>query len=90
VRRSGSGLRIEVTVRGPGGAGARSSLAPFRAAIYDVSGRLVRLLADGRLEDGHAEFLWPGIDQRGRSSPPGVYVVKVRAGRAERATKILW
>lgn len=54
-----------------------------RVALHDVSGRLVRVLADGAREAGtHAER-WDGRDRGGRPVPPGLYFARAQAaGRA--------
>ena len=49
--------------------------------IYDVSGRLVRTLADGQLfKAGKVDpaLTWDGLDDRGRQVGRGVYFARVR------------
>ena len=48
--------------------------------IYDVTGRLVRTLIDRRLSRGEHVQVWDGLDDRGTSVAPGVYVVRIEAG----------
>ena len=55
---------------------------PVRVAIYDLSGRLVRRLADGDvLPAGDARIPWDGRDGDGSIVQAGVYIVDVHAGR---------
>ena len=48
-----------------------------QVAIYDMSGRRVRTLADGALAAGEHAWLWDGRDDRGHLVPPGVYLARV-------------
>ncbi len=48
------------------------------ARIYDVSGRLVRTLADQRFAAGEHRLAWDGFDDHGRSVARGVYFMRVR------------
>jgi hypothetical protein len=90
VRRSAAGLRIDVVAPAAGDAGVPGEGLPLRVAIYDVAGRLVRVLADGQLAARRAELLWLGRDERGRLQPPGVYVIQARVGLEEQTEKIIW
>jgi len=59
--------------------------------IYDVSGRLVRTLADRSFPAGDHELRWDGADDRGRRLGPGVYFARARyaASGYEDAKKII-
>ncbi len=47
---------------------------PVRLSVYDVSGRLVRILVDeGEVTAGDHEAIWSGQDQSGRAAAAGVY-----------------
>jgi hypothetical protein len=46
--------------------------------IYDVSGRLVRTLADRAFPAGDHELRWDGADDRGRGLGRGVYFMRAR------------
>jgi hypothetical protein len=48
--------------------------------VYDVSGRSVRLLADGHFDEGMQMIAWDGRDDRGVTLPAGVYFVELRIG----------
>jgi len=56
-------VRIEVLGTAP----------PGRIAIYDVAGRLRRLLGGG---DGGSAWNWDGRDEHGRLLPPGLYLLR--------------
>lgn len=55
-----------------------------RLAVYDHSGRRVRLLADEEMPPGKHELHWDGTDDARRPVPNGVYLYRLeRAGQAE-------
>jgi PA domain-containing protein/flagellar hook capping protein FlgD len=49
-------------------------------SIFDVSGRLIRHLAQGWLEAGSHALVWDGTDSQGRAVSPGVYLYRLTAG----------
>lgn len=53
---------------------------PARLEIFDVTGRLVRTLADGVREAGQHAIRWNGVDENGRRVPSGVYFARLSAG----------
>jgi flagellar hook assembly protein FlgD len=55
----------------------RAATATLR--IYDVAGRAVATLAEGRLEAGAHSFVWDGRAANGIEAASGVYVVELRA-----------
>ena len=49
--------------------------------VYNITGRLVRTLADGSfLETGEHSAVWDGRDQSGEQVAPGIYFYRVQAG----------
>ena len=60
-----------------------------RLAIYDVGGRLVRRLEDGRLTTGRHEINWDSKDENGKSVSSGVYFSILDAGHTNQAIKLL-
>jgi len=50
-----------------------------RLVLCDVSGRVVRTLADRSFEAGRHQVPWDGTDDRGARLPRGVYFAQVRA-----------
>jgi hypothetical protein len=69
----------------PGGAGAWRT----QVAIYDVTGRLVRMLVDDPLPAGRHRLSWDGRDQIGRTSASGLYFIRAAAPGFEATQKIL-
>ena len=60
-------------------------------SVYDLGGRLVRILERGTRETGLREILWDGRDESGSSVGSGVYVVRIdsREGSASRKIQIV-
>jgi hypothetical protein len=48
------------------------------ARVYDVSGRLVRTLADRNYQAGEYDLYWDGTDDGGRQMERGVYFTQLR------------
>jgi hypothetical protein len=76
----------------PGGAArilhrVASDLFTTSVAIYDVAGRHVRTLAEGRLAPGVRESVWDGRDDRGAAVPAGVYFVRSSIAPGEVASQ---
>jgi hypothetical protein len=57
--------------------------------IYDVSGRLVRVLADEVREAGSYEVSWDGTNDGGRKTVSGIYFCRMEAGDYERTLKMV-
>jgi len=58
--------------------------------IYDIRGRHVARIHEGALPGGRRTTLtWDGNDERGRTSPSGVYFVRVRVGHQEATHKMV-
>jgi hypothetical protein len=57
-------------------------------SVYDVSGRRVAVLVDGRLPAGRHEARWHGVDANGRQLPSGVYFIRLNAGGTVSGGKI--
>ncbi|MBC8367807.1 T9SS type A sorting domain-containing protein, partial [bacterium] len=62
--------------------------ADIRLAIYDLAGRRIRVLHDGRLESGRCDFTWKGLDESGRDAPSGVYLVLLEGAKGPISRKI--
>ncbi|MEP7027307.1 MAG: FlgD immunoglobulin-like domain containing protein [Candidatus Eisenbacteria bacterium] len=60
-----------------------------RLALYDVAGRLVRLLVDGPLPAGPQHFTWDGREASEARVMPGLYFVRLEAGKERATTKLL-
>jgi hypothetical protein len=51
-----------------------------RLAVYDVAGRLVKVLVEGETLAGSHEAVWDGRDASGRAVPSGSYLARLVAG----------
>ncbi|MCK4941449.1 fibronectin type III domain-containing protein [candidate division WOR-3 bacterium] len=63
--------------------------AGAKMIIYDVCGRVVRVLVDTKQEAGYYEASWDGRDERNREVTSGVYFVKLMAGDNSATEKVL-
>lgn len=63
--------------------------ATAKLAIYDVSGRLVRVLSNGEFDAGYHQRQWDGTDDHGQSVNSGVYFYRlsVDSGNSYEETK---
>ncbi len=59
-----------------------------RAALYDVTGRLVRVLADEPLPAGKHQRAWDRRNSSGRPVPSGIYFLRLDAGANQIHQKI--
>jgi len=59
-----------------------------RLALYDVQGRLVRVLVRGDRPAGTHDVSWDGTDSRGTPCASGVYFALLQAGSTRRQTSL--
>jgi flagellar hook assembly protein FlgD len=57
--------------------------------IYDVSGKLVKILAEGTYTPFHYIVYWDGKDIMGRNVSPGVYFCKLVTADFNATTKLI-
>lgn len=50
---------------------------PLRLAVFDLSGRSLRVIHDGQQPSGDLRFSWDGRDESGAQVPPGLYVYRL-------------
>ncbi len=53
---------------------------PAKLAVYDVAGRLVKVIGEGTYPAGRNEIYWDGTDHSGESVATGVYLIQIQAG----------
>jgi len=58
------------------------------AAVYDLTGRLVRVLHAGELPAGEHRLTWHGCDRADRRAPAGVYLMRVRGPGWQECAKV--
>ena len=63
--------------------------APATLGLYDVAGRVVRVLSRETWSPGAKQTIWDGRASDGRAVPPGVYFVKLQAGDVTRSMKLI-
>src|SRR5262249_55591658 len=59
-----------------------------RLSVYDVRGRLVRTLVDGRLSAGPHAVVWDGRDDAGDAVASGIYIYQMKSGAPTRARRM--
>jgi hypothetical protein len=57
--------------------------------VFDVTGRLVRVLARGPYEAGRHRLVWDGHDEQGRRAGSAVYFCRLEANGISRTTKMV-
>jgi FlgD Ig-like domain len=65
------------------------SAGRVRITVYDVSGALVRVVADRELPAGSHEAVWDGKDDSGRTLSSGVYLCRLEHPAGIKARKLL-
>ncbi|MFN0149240.1 MAG: kelch repeat-containing protein [bacterium] len=60
-----------------------------RVEVFDVSGRLVRVLANGLSERGYHSAVWDGLDEQSRAVPPGMYFFRLEARSGTATRKVI-
>ena len=61
----------------------------FTVEAFDLAGRRVRLIHEGRLAAGAHELSWDLTGRTGKRTPPGVYMVRARDGQQEHVRRVL-
>lgn len=59
-----------------------------RLAAFDLRGRLVRALVDGRIPAGHHATTWDGTNGAGHPVGSGVYLCRMEAGAHSEARRL--
>ncbi len=62
--------------------------AQVRISVYDISGRLVRVLEEGSRSAGQHSVHWNGRDAKGSAQASGMYFVRLKAGGTTGVRKI--
>jgi hypothetical protein len=68
---------------------ALSRESDARLTIFDVTGRKVRTLVDGRLDAGEHGFWWDGVAEDGRLAAGGVYFYRLEADGVSQTRKMV-
>lgn len=58
-------------------------------SIYDISGRIVRILIDEPLDTGSHNTIWDGRDEGGRKLDPGVYFYRIENPAFNRTRRMI-
>jgi hypothetical protein len=63
--------------------------ADVEIGVYDLAGRLVRRIAQGRMSVGTHSVAWDGTDRTGARVSPGVYLCRLRGVADETRSMVL-
>jgi flagellar hook assembly protein FlgD len=58
-------------------------------AVYDLNGRLVRILADAYMQPGNYRATWDGRDAHGGLAANGIYICRLKTELHTLARKML-
>lgn len=59
------------------------------ARIFDLQGKIVKKLINGRVNAGRHTITWDGMDEEKYKVPSGIYLIKFKANNYERTNQIL-
>jgi flagellar hook assembly protein FlgD len=60
-----------------------------RLKVYDLSGRLVKILVDNEMERGYYEVKWDGRNSFGEKVGEGIYFYELQAGKLKTVKKTI-
>lgn len=60
-----------------------------RITVFDMMGRVVRTLHEGRQSAGSYQVYWNGTDEAGRRVSSGMYLIRMQAGEIFKVQKVL-
>ena len=63
--------------------------ANIRIVVYDLLGREVARLVEGREEAGYRQVVWNGRDRSGRALPSGMYIVRLVTPEHTKSIKLV-
>lgn len=66
-----------------------SAAGRVQIAVFDISGRPIRHLADGHRTAGMHRNVWDGLNDKGRRVPSGLYFCRISAGNHSVARKMI-
>jgi len=61
-----------------------------KISVYDVRGRLIRTLADGRRPAGTHAYEWDGSTDSGEPAAAGIYFIRASAGTLRESRKVIF
>ena len=61
----------------------------MKLEIFDVAGRRIAVLKEGKADRGHHRVEWNGVDARGDRVSSGVYLYRLTAGKETMSRKMV-
>ncbi len=68
---------------------ATSSQTHASLKVFDVTGKLIKKLLEGKLERGHHSINWNGKDSQGKRLLPGVYFIQFKTDSLRETKKLI-
>lgn len=62
----------------------------LKLAIYDATGKLIKMLARGVFKQGNYKIYWNGLDEMERKVSPGVYFYRIETKRGSISGKLIF
>jgi hypothetical protein len=63
---------------------------PVELSVYNIKGRMVRVLVDQKMVAGTHKVTWDGKDQTGKEVPSGIYFYRMTAGNYRKNRSMLY
>lgn len=60
---------------------------PVSLTIHDISGRMLKSLVSGNLQQGNYSFYWDGKDTKGKKVANGIYFYQLKTSTDKLVTK---
>jgi glycosidase len=64
-------------------------LSHVRITVYDLAGRLIKVLSDERMDSGIHRITWDRNSEQGTKTPPGLYFYKLEMGNKTEMKKLI-
>ncbi|MCK4353294.1 T9SS type A sorting domain-containing protein, partial [candidate division WOR-3 bacterium] len=68
---------------------AITNRAQVTIKVYDITGRLVKMLVNGVIESGYYSVTWDGKDEKGEPLASGMYFYRLEAGKNKATRKLI-
>jgi hypothetical protein len=69
--------------------GAADGYTQVELSIFDLRGRLMKKVVQGKVATGRHYVTWDGTDQKGERVSSGVYLYRINAGNSRETRKML-
>lgn len=67
----------------------KKSNSTIFVSVYNIQGKLIRSIEEKSIDTGYFEMEWDGLYATGKSTPPGVYFIKMSGNGLEKICKVI-